>query len=369
MSVVDLGSRILQVLQPTPADNGETELLPSFTVAKAPLTLHRFIQGVGHVASMPDSMRIVVAGDMIQLALKTPHLMHAVFGIASTFSFHEKSHKVAEAYHWHNAIKLYKKEIEGPIGFHNMDALMSTCMLMGILSFSEPKYDPLDSWVFTSKPTDLNWLLVQSGLRYLIESTIPWLPQSIWWKFFMESDDRDKTFDDHRPGRVGLDPELADLCEIGSTTTEDDNPYLWPLRLITPLLSLPMVREHFSKFNSFMGRLEPDYVQLLHQKDPRACLIMAIWMGKMCEQTAWFIYPRMQAECTALCMFLENSEDPRILKQLERPASACGYTLHHTRVEELLDLDLSMTSFDEIEGLIGIENADQSWLAMENALV
>ncbi|EFW17809.1 hypothetical protein D8B26_004852 [Coccidioides posadasii str. Silveira] len=346
MSVTDLGNRILEVLRSGSLSGVDPGPLPSFTAKNAPLALNHFVQTVGLIASMTDSSRKVVRGDMMRLAFRTPHLMHAILGVACTsmyqMSIHDKSHKVAEAYHWEVAIRLYKKEIQNPVGAHNMDALMSTCMMMGVLSFCEKEYNPLDSWVFSSRPTDLNWLLVQGGLRYLIQSAVPWIRQSIWWDFFMESDDENKTFDDHRPGRVGLDPQLADLCEIGETTTEDDNPYHWPLRMLSPLLNLPMIREHFSKFCTFMGRLLPPYTNLLHRKEPRACLILAIWMAKMCEQKEWWIYPRMHAECTALCMFLEHSDDPRILKLLEYPASACGYVLKHQREDELLESSLQL---------------------------
>ncbi|WEW59227.1 hypothetical protein PRK78_004696 [Emydomyces testavorans] len=346
MSITDQGDRIKQVLQSASTCDADPEPLPSFTMDRAPFALQCFIDTVGFVASLSDSSRKVVKGDMLRLAFRTPYLMHAILGVACTslyqFSAYDKSQKIAEAYHWQKAINLYKKEIQGPIGAHNMDGLMSTCMMMGVLSFSEKEYSPFDSWVFTSRPTDLNWLLVQGGLRFLIESVAPWLPQSIWFEFFMESDDENKTFDDHRPGPVGLHPELAELCEIDETTTEDDNPYHWPLRMLTPLLDTPMVREHFSKFSSFMGRLLPDYVSLLHRKDARACLILAFWMGKMCEEK-WWIYPRMQAECTALCMFLEHNEDPRILKLLRYPASKCGYILRYEQQQPLLmsNLDFS----------------------------
>lgn len=269
--------------------------------------------------------------------------MHAILGVSCTslyqLSTTDDSHKLVERYHWANAIALYKQEIDAP-GPHNMDGLMSTCMMMGVLAFSEKEYSPRDSWVFTNLPTDLNWLLVQSGLRYLIESTGPWLRQSIWWEHFTESDDESKTFDDHRPGRIGLHPGLADLCDIQDDTTELNSPYHWPLRMLTPLLPLPMIPEHFTKLCAFMGRLRSDYVDLLLQKDERACLVLAYWMAKMCDRPDWWVYNRMHAECTALCMFLENSEDPHILKLLDYPATACGYLIQGKRVEEITTTDL-----------------------------
>ncbi|KAI1910523.1 hypothetical protein LOZ58_001567 [Ophidiomyces ophidiicola] len=335
MSVTDMASRIQRVLQSSPSYNSEADPLPPFTISGGPMALYHFVHAVQHVASMSDTSRRVSTGDMLRLAFRTPHLMHAVLGLACTslyqYGVASRQQRLAEAYHWQNAIKLYKHELQNPISIHNMDALMSTCMLMGVLSFSEKEYSPLNSWVFSSRPTDLNWLLVQGGLRYLIESVIPWLPQSIWWNFFLEADDEHKTFDDHRAGFVGLPLDLARLCGIEATTTEETNPYHSVLRLLAPLLPLPLASEHFCKFTSFMGRLQPDYITLLQRKDARACLILSYWMGKMCEQPHWWISPRVHAECTALCMFLERCPDPEVRRLLAFPASKCGYPLGRTQ--------------------------------------
>lgn len=263
--------------------------------------------------------------------------MHAVLGAGTihltNISPSEESYKAAAAFHWGRAINLYQKEISKPIGPHNMDALMSTCMLMTVLSFSTGKYRPADSWVFSTDPTALNWLLVQCGLRLLLTRVGKYLPQSIWFDVFMESDDEHRTFDDHRPGKEGLHPGLAELCDIDDTTTEDDNPYHWPLRMLSPMLPITVDKYTALKITPFMGRLLPDYTTLLIKKDPRAMLILSYWLGKMCEMEGWWGFFRVHAECVAICMYLENSEDARILKLLEYPAEKCGYLLRHVQEE------------------------------------
>jgi hypothetical protein len=157
----------------------------------------------------------------------------------------------------------------------------------------------------------------------------------------MESNDENNTFDDHRPGAEDLHPGLAELCEIDETTTEENNPYHWPLRMLSPLLTLEMNRFNFTKFCTFMGRLEPPYFALLMAKDARALLILAWWLGKMNENgTIWAgAYPRFNSECVAICMFLENHEDPRVLRLLEYPAAKCGYVLKHVQQEFILPPD------------------------------
>jgi hypothetical protein len=263
--------------------------------------------------------------------------MHALLGIATTHlrqcSPDGKPYKAVEAYHWHNAIRLYKKELAAPIGPHNMDPLMSTCLMLSALAFSAEEYRPAGSWVFSSDPTALNWLTLQCGLRCILAYTGPYLKQSIWYNAFMESDDEHHTLDNHTPGREGLHPELADLCEIDESTTEENNPYHWPLRMLSPLLKLDSSRENFDKFTTFTGRLLPEFINLLLQKDHKALVILSYWLGKMCVLKHQWFHSRFSSECVAICMYLEDSDDSRILKLLEFPAECCGYLLRHVREE------------------------------------
>jgi hypothetical protein len=118
--------------------------------------------------------------------------------------------------------------------------------------------------------------------------------------------------------------------------------------MLSPLLPLEVTRFNFNKFCTFMGRLEPQYLGLLLTKDARALLILAWWLGKMNEDNEIWAYPRFHAECVAICMFLENHEDPRVLKLLEYPAAKCGYVLKHVHQEFILPPD------DELPTLPGL---------------
>ncbi|OAX79274.1 hypothetical protein ACJ72_06410 [Emergomyces africanus] len=303
--------------------------------------LHHFITMTAHASSMSDSHRLVMSGRMMQLAFQNPYLMHAVFGVAVTHFRHllphDKSYDIAAGIHWQRAIKLYRREISKPIDERNMDPLMSTCMLLSTITFSTEEYKPADSWVFSSDPTRLSWLLGQSGLRCILEAISKGqLQQSIWFEAFQESDDENQTFNNNSPGMEGLHPGLAELCGIDEMTTEDSNPYHWPLRMLSPMLPLKADRGNFAKLITFIGRLEPAYTKLLQEKDPRALLILSYWLGKMCEEKQWWIYPRVSCECFAICMYLEHNEDPRILNLLQYPAERCGYVFDYVLKEMIV---------------------------------
>ena len=56
---------------------------------------------------------------------------------------------------------------------------------------------------------------------------------------------------------------IANICGITETSTEDNNLYLWPFRMLTNLLVLDISSKNFQKDNTWMGRLEPEYLDCL----------------------------------------------------------------------------------------------------------
>ncbi|KAM5447794.1 hypothetical protein MaudCBS49596_005814 [Microsporum audouinii] len=326
MSRTDLAARLTYALQL----GSKAKIRPLSADSKSVIAFHQFLNVEHDMNVLSDAGITVMITKVLPLAFKTPYLMHAILGVGATAvcdkAQGDSSYKVLHAYHWQQTIKQYQEEIQTSIGLHNMDGLMSTCMFMSSIAFLGADPDYTKSWVFTNDPADLNWLLIQGGLRFLLSHLSCYLQHSIWHDVFMESSD-EETFGDHRPGIEGLHPELAGVCGITEATTEDNNPCLWPLRMLTPILKLECKRENFIKILGFMGRLLPDYTNKLLAKDPGCMIILAYWLGKLCERADWWLYSRAQIECYALCAYLEPLGDPRILELLEYPAKQCGYLL------------------------------------------
>ncbi|KAJ5669136.1 C6 transcription factor [Penicillium macrosclerotiorum] len=302
--------------------------------------LRHFNQSAFGMDSTPgkkDNMR----PKMTQLAFETPFLMHAIIGVATTHLSNavpeKNAYRVAEAYHWQQAIRQYSEEVSRGVTQQNMDKLYSTCLLLTVHTFILEEFNPRASFVFSSDPRSLNWLRLQGGLRYLLERTSRWLPNSMWFHAFMETHDPNIDYEDNRPGRVGLDPDFADLCGIDECSTTDNNPYLWPLRMLTWIIPLEMAPKNASKYHNWMGRLESEYYERLWQKDPPALVLLAWWLALAGCAGEWWMETRTRSECTAICMRLEDSEDPLVCKLLEFPAQCCGYLLRH--VQERMALE------------------------------
>jgi hypothetical protein len=269
--------------------------------------------------------------------------MHAIIAASTTHLCallpDNKDYRIAEAYHWQETITQYSTEVTN-ITRQNTDKLYTACMLISMHSFHQETFNPHSSFVFTTDRTALTWLRIQTGLRYLLERTAPWLQQSIWWSVFNESRNAQANFEDSRPGRVDLDSDLADLCGIAEDSTVESNPFLWPLRMLMGLLPLERCAGSFRAYNTWMGRLEGPFYECLGRKEVPALVLLAWWLGLMCFVGEWWVEVRVRSECTAICMFLEESGDPLVLRLLEFPASCCGYTLRYGRGQSrVLELD------------------------------
>lgn len=240
----------------------------------------------------------------------------------------------AEAYFWQQAIHTYQAALSSKVSPQSVDALLSTCMFMGLLSLCPDRFEPTDSWVLTNAPGAMNWLCLQSGLRVIIELAGLYIQSSIWASAFQQTHQEEVQLYEERvsPGRDGLDPDLADLCGIDDSTTELTSPYYKPLRMLAAIFPLEKNMKNASQCATFMGRLENSFLALLRERDPPALLILAQWMGLMCTLSEWqrWVEGRIRGECKAICMYLEHSTDPRIQRLLRFPASACGYHLAYS---------------------------------------
>ncbi|KAF5857146.1 hypothetical protein ETB97_006226 [Aspergillus alliaceus] len=240
----------------------------------------------------------------IQLALTEPCLLYSILAVASTHRAQllppDSKQSIIATRFRHKAARIYRHQLQLPISRENMDMLISSCILIGMFSFSAEASNPLDSWVFSDDPIAMNWLSVQCGLRCMIGLIDPWLDESIWNEAFQASSNYE-FYDDHRMGREDLDPDLADLCDISDITTEETNPFHWPLRMLCPLLRMPRHKCGATRITNFMGRLHSDFVNLLTAKEPRALLILSYWLALMYTSVHdWWVDPRLSQEHFAL---------------------------------------------------------------------
>ncbi|KAL5000843.1 hypothetical protein BDV10DRAFT_161532 [Aspergillus recurvatus] len=277
----------------------------------------------------------VMRHEMVHVAFDTPYLMYTLIGCGilhiNRISPPSESREVGEAYFWQRALRLYSAALEHPVNQQNVSGLIATSILIGVTSIAPLKFEIQDSWVFTGRGSDLNWLAIQGGLACILKLAGKYVPKSIWGVPFSQSQGFESQLFRYEitKGREGLHPDLADLCGITDETNEQTSPYWEPIKLLTPLMELERNAQNASQCTTWMGRLDPTFVNLCRERDPRALVILAYWMGLMCLRAQWapWVEVRIRKECIAVCMYLESLGDPVIRPFLEYPSAAAGYVL------------------------------------------
>ncbi|KAL4762862.1 Zn(II)2Cys6 transcription factor domain-containing protein [Aspergillus foveolatus] len=277
----------------------------------------------------------VMKREMVHVAFDTPYLMYTLLGCGvlhmNRVSPGNESRELGEAYFWQRAVQLYSAALQHPINQHNVSGLISASILIGVTSLAPLKFEIQDSWVFTGRGSDLNWLAIQGGLACILKHAGQYVPGSIWGVPFSHSHEIESQLFRYEitKGREGLHPDLADLCGITDETDDQTSLYWFPIKLLSPFLELEVNAQIASQCTTWMGRLEPPFVNLCRERDPRALVILAYWMGLMCSMSQWvpWVEGRIRKECIAVCIYLESLGDPVIRPFLEFPAAAAGYTL------------------------------------------
>ncbi|KAF9883461.1 hypothetical protein FE257_003459 [Aspergillus nanangensis] len=344
LSLTDMATKIHEALGPDARYISEGLREQNASHPLSVLALQHFIRCSAE--TNPNlAIRKVMQNDMVHVAFTTPHLMYTLIGVGilhlNRCSQGSHTRRVAEAHFWEQAIRLYQNALKPKLSQENIDAIISTCLFIGITALCPEKFEPSDSWVLSNNPEAMNWLQLQSGIRHILVAAIPYMAKSIWATAFASSAQEEAGLFDcsGKMGRANIDPDLADLCGIHESTTQQTNPYYAPARFLAGMLELERNPSNAARCNSFMGVLDREFLALLQQRDPAALVILANWMGLMCLVSQWqhWVEGRIRTECTAICMYLESSTEPKVLKLLDFPAQSCGYILNSAPPISILD--------------------------------
>lgn len=126
-----------------------------------------------------------------------------------------------------------------------------------------------------------------------------------------------------------LAPFLIRLYSFDPFSThpsDSQDPYHTAASILVRLLELDCNHYTIMYFLSFLGHMDVRFRRLLHEKDPKALLLLAWWYGKMCQYNVWWQSRRMVLEGQAICIYLErfHGEEEGIVKLLDYPKMMTG---------------------------------------------
>jgi hypothetical protein len=237
------------------------------------------------------------------LAVAARHLTH--------HTADPSEHRLAEYCHQASALNSFQVALSQPLDQSRADALLLTSMLLNMLAWSLVEDDdPTKSWVFSSDDDRLGWLVLIMGFKPLLMATASYREPSVLMPIFLASDDEGRSFSRQLFG-IDLVPEhrkrlatVGSASQGGSQCRNYSGQLLVPITLLSALHRMAARKEDLFKFLQFVGSLEPDFRQLLFERDERALWVFGFWLGLMRQFDHWWCIRRTVRDSEAIRMFL-----------------------------------------------------------------
>ena len=228
---------------------------------------------------------------------------------------------VEEAFHWSQAGALFKNELLKPLDAWNPVALWASAVLLGIMTICQvDASSPEEVWPLkTSSPDELTWFRMNES-KFRFRRVIDYISNDPIYhslspdRFFFTTPITSIELE-------SLPPDFVDLYDLHPTSTAETNPYHAAAFALAHALNLPAGQLTVVSFLAFGTFMQPDFTQLLEEKDPRAILLMAMWYAKVRASAIWWMSRRAKLEGQAICLYLERlcPDDAAIQGILEWP--------------------------------------------------
>jgi hypothetical protein len=221
----------------------------------------------------------------------------------------------AEAFHAYHAAALFSDVLSAPDRSNReKDALWATSALQGACAFAAIEATCAEeAWPLKSAGiTDLQWLKLSSGKRAVWQMADPMRKDSAFREIReLEHRQRDNILAIARSG--ALESRLPDLKKLYNLDSRNAGncPYASAVVLIGTLMQVDCSHATALWFLSFIMEMEPDFAQLLEDKDPAALLLLSWWYAKILRYNSWWMSRRALFECQAICIYVDQVLEPQ----------------------------------------------------------
>ncbi len=274
-------------------------------------------------------------------AFQFDFLRHAILGLAASHLMFLAERQDLRMYsHLDSALLTFRQRLSSPITSHQVDAILTSCVLLNTIAFSTSNHRSSKA-SFLTGTGDLQWLTVQVGLKTIMSDVRGLLKGTSWATVYKKENscfqgDSRAPFDDDSIMPVDIPDDVKTLYGINEGSTSRQNPYYLVLRSLVPLLTSDPLDTSLTQLMTVVHRFKPEFYELLRSKDLRALLLLAQWLGLMCKVNLWWVSSRARSECVACCKYLDASGDETIRRFLSLPAACCGHQLGQTEAQGTL---------------------------------
>jgi hypothetical protein len=249
---------------------------------------------------------------VIALGLSRPYLLDAVLAVsASHLRIHTcapSTHRVAEHFQQSLALRNFQSALAEPLDAQGADALLLTGMLLNLLIFSITEDDePASSWVFSKRPGRLNWLSLLLGYKPLLLATSPFHANTTLLRWMFEaSDDEHRTFNGGPWSLEDVPSHWLELCGLNVKTSAEEHILYEPVRILAELRKYEPREGSFFIYQSFVGKLDGRFRDLLEASDYRAMWLLGYWMGLLRRFDIWWMRQLVSRDHRAVLSWLNQ---------------------------------------------------------------
>ena len=314
-----------QPLRPALAWTG----LPGLTTDEAKLFHHFHAQTLPTLGSSSVQSAIECC---LPAAVNFDFFRHSVCTLAASHTvFLSENRDSSINHHFDKALCTFRQRLTFPITCKDLDAILTSCVLLGMITFSTLHETPRNSQGQSDK-VDLRWLTSQIGLRAILFDTRHLLGESSWASVYKQDAPHFRGEIPPILGNGDLFSEYAlgdlnTLLGISPESNQGNNVYDAVLQSLIPLLSMKPSDISLTQLMAVMYRFKPEFYELLERRDLRALLLLAYWLGLMCRVDLWWVSSRARSECMTHCEYLDSCGDRSFRKLLVFPAQCCNYQL------------------------------------------
>ncbi|KAF2502819.1 hypothetical protein BU16DRAFT_498661 [Lophium mytilinum] len=244
------------------------------------------------------------------IAFRNPYLMHTMLAVSAA---HERYQDIptttyrtrAETHHAFQSVLLFNQKLSQPIDMPDRDPLWATAALLGIMAIASfDATTPEEAWPLRpSNPSDLEWFRLSDGKWTIWNLTNPLRPGSIFRA--MAHEYAQFHFELPPAGAESIPPALAEVCNVSTSSNEENNPYFVAAHVLARLQRLSDSDSADIRMVIFMCQSQQSFQNLLREKDPVALLLLSLWYVRA-GKVLWWIEQRSRVENQAIRLYLER---------------------------------------------------------------
>ncbi len=283
-------------------------------------------------ATLADSRVNCVIKQSLALAFYHEDLKHAILALAAThqrFLLTQSQPECLAEQHLSKAVALFRLQLQSPPESSTMDAVLLTSSLLSTQNFFLSRSQFSHSWAYDDGG-GLRWLTLLSGWRALLLQHKSWLSASMWAKTLPQTPGSSRIKLESTPTlehmMLSLIPEhWRTVFEINEDEDLSCKAYG---RALYDLAILTAREDHarpLTQVMTFAYRLDSRMLMSLHDRDPAAICILAMWLGCLCRIDIWWLSRRARLECYAACEYLNRTASDPQKCILASTAEVCGY--------------------------------------------